>query len=72
MAHNLLNEKYGVIAHIRRRGPAAWSPAGVARQASAVITIVPDTKSGEGDLDYSAIAKIAVGRAGITERGLVR
>ena len=53
MARNLIKAGYRVVAHSRSRGPvdalaadgaeAAWTPADVARQATAVITIVPDT-----------------------------
>jgi 2-hydroxy-3-oxopropionate reductase len=53
MARNLLKAKYRVIVHSRSRGPvdelaadgaeAGSTPADVARQATVIITIVPDT-----------------------------
>jgi 2-hydroxy-3-oxopropionate reductase len=61
MAKNLLNAGYPVVAHSRSRGPvddvvsagatAAVSPADVARQATRIITMVPDSPDVERVLD---------------------
>jgi 2-hydroxy-3-oxopropionate reductase len=61
MAKNLLKAGYPVVAHSRSRGPvddvvsagatAATSPADVARQATRIITMVPDSPDVERVLD---------------------
>lgn len=61
MAKNLLKAGYPVVAHSRSRGPvddlvaagatAATSPADVARQATRIITMVPDSPDVEQVLD---------------------
>src|SRR5688572_33395314 len=61
MAKNLLKAGYPVVAHNRSRGPvedlvsagatAASSPAEVARQATRIITMVPDSPDVELVLD---------------------
>ena len=64
MAKNLLKAGYPVVAHSRSRGPvddlvatgatAADSPADVAKQATRIVTMVPDSPDGEQVLEGPA------------------